>query len=58
MNTKEKLGKLSFLKNQMIKENPNELTNIEPMIVQVFKDIFGIGMSFLKKWIIYIMGLV
>ena len=49
MNTKEKLGKLSFLKNQMIKENPNELTNIEPMIVQVFKDIFGIGNEFFKK---------
>lgn len=49
MNTKEKLGKLSFLKNQMIKENPNELTNIEPIIVQVFKDIFGIGNEFFKK---------
>ncbi len=49
MNTKNKLNRLSFLKNQMMNSGANEIEDIEPTICQIFRDIFGIGSEYTKK---------
>jgi hypothetical protein len=49
MNIKDKLHRLSFLKNEMMKAGPVNIDDMEPTICQVFKDIFGIGSEYTKK---------
>lgn len=49
MNVKEKLNKLSFLKNQLMKDGPENINDVEPTICQIFRDIFGIGSEYTKK---------
>lgn len=49
MNENQNLKKLTFLKNQMINENPNNLEYVEPTICQIFKDIFGIANEYTRK---------
>lgn len=49
MNTKNKLNRLSFLKNKMMNSGANETEDIEPTICQIFRDIFGIGSDYTKK---------
>lgn len=49
MDVKDKLHKLSFVKNQMIKGGPQNIEDIEPTICQIFEDIFGIGSEYTKK---------
>ncbi len=49
MNTKNKLNRLSFLKNQMMNSGVYEIEDIEPTICQIFRDIFGIGSEYTKK---------
>lgn len=49
MNIDEKLRRLSFLKNEMIKEGSENISSVEPTICQVFKDIFGIGNEYTRK---------
>ena len=43
MDVKEKLCKLSFVKNQMMKEGPENINDVEPTICQIFEDVLGIG---------------
>ncbi len=49
MDTKNKLQKISFIKNQIMNEGPENIKDVEPTINQVLKDIFGIGNEFVKK---------
>ena len=49
MNTKNKLNRLSFLKNQMMNSGANEIEDIEPTICQIFRDIFGVGSEYTKR---------
>ncbi len=49
MDIKEKLHRLSFLRNEMMKAGPANIDDMEPTICQVFKDIFGIGSEYTKK---------
>lgn len=49
MDTNKKIGKLSFLKNQLLSEGPDNIKDVEPMIIQILKDIFGLGNEFYKK---------
>lgn len=49
MNIKEKMHKLSFLKNLLMKDGPENINDVEPTICQVFRDIFGIGSEYTKK---------
>lgn len=57
MNTKNKLNRLSFLKNQMMNSGVYEIEDIEPTICQIFRDIFGIGSEYTKKQTKYKMAL-
>ena len=41
MDVKEKLRKLSFVKNQMMKEGPENINDVEPTICQIFEDVLG-----------------
>jgi len=49
MNLKDKLRRLSFLKNEMMKAEPGNIEDMEPTICQVLKDIFGIGSEYTRK---------
>lgn len=49
MSVDEKLRRLSFLKNQMMKAGYDNVADIEPTISQVLKDILGIGSEYTKK---------
>ena len=49
MDVKEKLRKLSFVKNQMMKEGPENINDVEPTICQIFEDVLGIGSEYTKK---------
>lgn len=49
METKKKLDKLSFLKNHLLNEGPDNIEDVEPMIVQILKDIFGVTNQFYQK---------
>lgn len=49
LDVKEKLRKLSFVKNQMMKEGMGNINDVEPTICQIFEDIFGIGSEYTKK---------
>ena len=49
MDVKEKLCKLSFVKNQMMKEGPENINDVEPTICQIFEDVLGIGSEYTKK---------
>ena len=49
MDVKEKLRKLSFVKNQMMKEGPENINDVEPTICQIFEDVLGIGNEYTKK---------
>ena len=49
MDVKEKLRKLSFVKNQMMKEGPENINYVEPTICQIFEDVLGIGSEYTKK---------
>ncbi len=49
MNSRSKLNRLSFLKNQIMNSGVNEIEDIEPTICQIFRDIFGIGSEYTKK---------
>ena len=53
MDVKEKLRKLSFVKNQMMKEGPENINDVEPTICQIFEDVFGIGSEYTKSLIKY-----
>ena len=49
MDVKEKLRKLSFVKNQMMKEGPENINDVEPTICQIYEDVLGIGSEYTKK---------
>ena len=49
MDVKEKLRKLSFVKNQMMKAGPENINDVEPTICQIFEDVLGIGSEYTKK---------
>lgn len=49
LNVDEKLRRISFLKNQMMKAGDDNVADIEPTIVQVLEDILGIGNEYTKK---------
>ncbi len=49
MDVNNKLHKLSFVKNQMMKDGPQNIEDVEPTICQIFEDIFGIGNEYTKK---------
>lgn len=49
MDVKEKLRKLSFVKNQMMKEGPENINDVEPTICKIFEDVLGIGSEYTKK---------
>ncbi|GLB27541.1 hypothetical protein LXJ15735_37820 [Lacrimispora xylanolytica] len=49
MDVKDKLHKLSFEKNQMMKDGPQNIEDVEPTICQILEDIFGIGSEYTKK---------
>lgn len=49
MDVKEKLRKLSFVKNQMMKEGPENINDVEPTICQIFEDVLGIGSEYTKN---------
>ena len=53
MDVKEKLRKLSFVKNQMMKEGLENINDVEPTICQIFEDVFGIGSEYTKSLIKY-----
>ena len=44
--SKEKLRKLSFVKNQMMKEGLENINDVEPTICQIFEDVLGIGSEY------------
>lgn len=49
MDVKEKLRKLSFVKNQMMKEDPENINDVEPTICQIFEDVLGIASEYRRK---------
>lgn len=49
MNNDDKLRRLSFLKNQVIKAGSENIANVESTICQVFKDVFDIGSEYTRK---------
>ncbi len=49
MDVKEKLRRLSFLKNQMMKEGPDNINDVEPTVCQIFNDVLGIGSEYTNK---------
>ena len=49
MDVKEKLRKLSFVKNQMMKEGPENINDVELPSVKYLKDVLGIGSEYTKK---------
>jgi hypothetical protein len=49
MDLKDKLHKLSFVKNQMMKDGYQNIEDVEPTICQIFEDILGIRSEYTKK---------